>query len=162
MRIDLKNNLVPWKMWVPLCTRIYVKSQWGGRGGGGDFFGDNYRAVPNNRIFKYSIDGLNIRLVFSGSNIPRKKNAASTQKRRSFCWICIFLLVIKIILSSTFGRHLASLSYSQCCLCDVGQAMSGLILLMYQVSSQVQWLPFMFWPSQTVVSIPTMGLSITV
>ena len=36
-------------------------------------------AVSNNRIFEYSIDGLNIRLVFSGSNI-QIKNAASTKK----------------------------------------------------------------------------------
>ena len=33
--------------------------------------------MPNNRIFEYSINGSNIQLVFSGSNI-RIKNAAST------------------------------------------------------------------------------------
>ena len=37
------------------------------------------RAGPNNRIFEYSIDDSNIRLVFSGLNI-RIKNAASTTK----------------------------------------------------------------------------------
>ena len=49
--------------------------------------------------------------------------------------MCIFLIGYFFppplhLVSSTFGRHVASLSYSQCYFRDVGQAMSGLILLM--------------------------------
>ena len=74
------------------------------------------------RWFEYPV-------VFSGSYIQRKK-CSFHKTKFSFRWICIFLLIMShIILSSTFGRHLASLSYSQCCLCDVGQAMSGLITM---------------------------------
>ena len=77
---------------------------------------------------------------------------------RSFFFLIGVSITVPIIISSTF----VSPFYWQCYLPDVGQAMSALILLMCQVSSQVQWLPFMFWPSQTVVSILTMGLSITI
>ena len=65
--------------------------------------------------------------------IFKEKIAASTNKK--------FLLNLYFLIGyfppSSSPLHLASLSYSQCCLCDVGQAMSGLILLMYQVSSHV-------------------------
>ena len=97
------------------------------------------------RITEYS----NIRLMFRSSGwffpvliFEEKRNAASTENK-VFVEVVFFVLGIPppppppIMLSSTFGRHLASLSYSQCYLRDVGQAMSGLILLMYQVSSQV-------------------------
>ena len=47
--------------------------------------------MPNNRIFEYSIDGLNIRLVFLRFEYSTKKNAASTLN-------LYFLIVIYVIL----------------------------------------------------------------
>ena len=50
MRIDLKNNLVPWKKLVPLRSRICEKSIWG------DFEGDNlfthYENITDNVSLK--------------------------------------------------------------------------------------------------------------
>ena len=122
--------------------------------------------IHGNQIFKYSIDGSNIRLVFSRSNI-KKKNAAPTKKNKVFVeFVFCYWLFSPFILSSTFGHHWASLSYFAMLFvwhtCRPGYVRPYLADVQYQVSRQVQQLPFMFWQSQTVVSILTMGLSITV
>ena len=124
-----------------------------------------YKSVQ--RVVRYRqatmYNGSNIRLVFSGSNIQRTK--CSFHKKMFFVE---FVFSYWLFPPSSSPLHLVTTKQvypiHKCCLCDVGQAtcMSGLILLMYQVSSQVQWLPFMFWPSQVVVSVKQMGWSITV
>ena len=54
-------------------------------------------AVPNNRILEYSIDGSNIRLVFSGSN-NRIKNTASTTKILNLYFLIVISPIILIIM----------------------------------------------------------------